>query len=116
MADLGGHILAVEDHVLQAILSIAHLDMDLGQQGDDRLVITGMDALFLHIAADGAVDSTSIHIEDVQLCRHCLGEGAFTCTAGAVNGHRKNILAHFHSLSFLCGGHACQMARCPRDL
>ena len=56
------HILAVEEHMLQAILPIGQLYLKLRQSSRYRRFILGVNSGGKSVITDGAVDSAGIHI------------------------------------------------------
>ena len=82
----------MQQHMLQTLLVIAHLDLHLGQQGDHRLGIGGVHTLTAGITANGAVDGAGVHIDNVQFRRSRLGQRALSRAAWPVHRHRIDLL------------------------
>ena len=61
-ANLLGHIPAIQQHVLEAILPIGQLHMDLRQPGGHRRLVLWINVLCIDIVSDGAVNGAGVHI------------------------------------------------------
>ena len=63
-ADDVRHVLPVEQHTLQAVLTVGHAHLNVRQQGDDGRQIMRVCLPAAGVQADGAVDGPGIHVED----------------------------------------------------
>ena len=85
-ADLRRHVLPVEIHVLQAVRSVFHRDIQGLQQGDHRLGVRGVHPCPKGLQAHGAVDGPGVHVQKPQRLRQGLGQGRLPGPGGAVDG------------------------------
>ena len=60
--DLLRHILAVQQHMLQAILAVDQLRVDAGQLCNDRFFVLRVNALRKHVVSNGTINGTGIYI------------------------------------------------------
>ena len=84
------------DHLLT--VPMFHAQMDIRQKRLHGGGVPGIDTGTKNVQADGAVHSTGIHVKNIQLGSQDFGDGAFSGTAGAVDGNGK--MRCFHSFRF----------------
>ena len=93
-----GHVLPRQQHVLKAVGSIGQGELKLRQPGQHLLGVPAVPSLSGHIQPHRPVNGAGIHIQKAQTGRQCLGQRAFPCPGGAVNG---NAAKGSHSRSSL---------------
>ena len=82
-ADLVPDLLTVK---AKKLLSVNERDRkgNAGERRNDGFGILGGDPVLLHVKSDRAVHGAGIDVEDAELLCNCLGNAAFSGTAGAV--------------------------------
>ena len=106
--------------MLQPVSSIGELHLDLRQAGGHRLGVRRVNAVAKHIAGNGPVNSTGIHIQIAKLSGGRPGQRALSSAGGAVDGDADGI----HEKSLSCqrsifaagGGNAGSAAGSPGNL
>ena len=85
-ADIAGHVHAVHDHVLDALVVVLDADGQLVDVAGDAVYVLGTDAPQVEEIGHGAVNRPGVHVVKAQLFCKSSGDGGLSRPGGAVNG------------------------------